>query len=36
MNIYEKCPVLESDKFTIRLFQEADCSYCSFIIWYSL
>ena len=25
MNIYEKCPVLESDKFIIRLFQDDDC-----------
>lgn len=25
MNIYEKCPVLENDKFTIRLFQDDDC-----------
>lgn len=22
MNIYEKCPVLESDRFIIRLFQD--------------
>ncbi len=25
MNIYEKCPVLESDWFIIRLFQDDDC-----------
>lgn len=25
MNIYEKCPILESDKFIIRLFQDDDC-----------
>lgn len=25
MNIYETCPVLESEKFIIRLFQDADC-----------
>ena len=25
MNIYESCPVLESEKFIIRLFQEDDC-----------
>lgn len=25
MNIYEKCPVLESEKFIVRLFQEEDC-----------
>lgn len=25
MNIYEFCPVLESEKFIIRLFQEDDC-----------
>lgn len=25
MNIYEQCPVLESDKFIIRLFQDDDC-----------
>ncbi len=25
MNIYESCPVLENEKFFIRLFQEEDC-----------
>ena len=25
MNIYETCPVLESVKFMVRLFQDADC-----------
>ena len=25
MNIYETCPVLESEKFVIRLFEEDDC-----------
>lgn len=25
MNIYKSCPVLESEKFTLRLFQETDC-----------
>lgn len=25
MNIYETCPTLESEKFTIRLFQNGDC-----------
>ncbi len=25
MNIYEKCPVLENERFMIRLFQDADC-----------
>ena len=25
MNIYESCPVLENEKFMIRLFQENDC-----------
>jgi len=25
MNIYETCPVLESENFTIRLFQNEDC-----------
>lgn len=25
MNIYEKCPVLESEKFIVRLFQNEDC-----------
>ncbi len=25
MNIYETCPVLESEKFIIRLFEDADC-----------
>ena len=25
MNIYETCPVLESEKFIIRLFQDSDC-----------
>lgn len=25
MNIYEKCPILENDKFIIRLFQDDDC-----------
>ena len=25
MNIYETCPVLESEKFIIRLFQDDDC-----------
>jgi len=25
MNIYETCPVLESEKFIIRLFQDVDC-----------
>lgn len=25
MNIYEKCPVLESTKFIIRLFEDKDC-----------
>ena len=25
MNIYEKCPILENDKFIIRLFQDEDC-----------
>ena len=26
MNIYESCPVLENEKFIIRLFQQVDCS----------
>ena len=26
MNIYEKCPRLEDDKFIIRLFQDEDCA----------
>ena len=25
MNIYENCPVLENEDFTIRLFQKEDC-----------
>lgn len=25
MNIYESCPVLENDKYIIRLFQKEDC-----------
>ena len=25
MNIYETCPVLENEKFIIRLFQSEDC-----------
>lgn len=25
MNIYEKCPILESEKFIIRLFKKDDC-----------
>jgi len=25
MNIYKSCPTLESEKFMIRLFQDADC-----------
>ena len=25
MNIYETCPTLKSDKFVIRLFEDADC-----------
>ena len=25
MNIYETCPVLENEKFIIRLFQNEDC-----------
>lgn len=25
MNIYETCPVLESEKFTIRLLKNEDC-----------
>ena len=25
MNIYEKCPTLESEKFIIRLFKDEDC-----------
>lgn len=25
MNIYETCPVLESDKFLVRLFESSDC-----------
>ena len=25
MNIYETCPVLESEKFLIRLFEQKDC-----------
>ena len=26
MNIYETCPVLESEHFTLRLFQDEDCA----------
>jgi len=26
MNIYDKCPILENERFTIRLFQTADCN----------
>ena len=26
MNIYETCPILESEKFIIRLFQDEDCN----------
>lgn len=25
MNIFEKCPILENEKFFIRLFQMDDC-----------
>lgn len=25
MNIYETCPILESEQFMFRLFQDADC-----------
>ena len=25
MNIYESCPVLESEKYIIRLFKDEDC-----------
>ena len=25
MNIYENCPVLENEKFIIRLFKNEDC-----------
>lgn len=25
MSIYESCPVLENEKFMLRLFQEEDC-----------
>lgn len=26
MNIYKSCPTLESERFTIRLFEDADCN----------
>lgn len=25
MNIYQTCPVLESEKFKVRLFEKGDC-----------
>lgn len=26
MNIYETCPILKSERFILRLFQDEDCN----------